>query len=82
MQAIASEAGYNNSPVAGGTYTVAALLPSPTFSLASGAYSTTQTVTISEAIAGTLIYFTTKGTAPTRHRCYYSGPITVSSSET
>jgi hypothetical protein len=82
VQAIASEAGYNNSPVAGGTYTVAALLPSPTFSLASGAYSTTQTVTISEAIAGTLIYFTTNGTAPNTSSVLYSGPITVSSSET
>jgi LysM repeat protein len=82
VQAIAAETGYNNSPVAGGTYTIAALLPTPVFSLASGTYSSTQSVTISDATAGTTIYYTTNGTTPTTSSTVYSAPITVSATET
>jgi LysM repeat protein len=80
--AIAAESGYNNSPVAGGPYTVAAPLPAPTFSPAGGTYSTTQTVTISDSTAGTTIYYTINGSTPTTASTLYSGPITVSATET
>ena len=82
VQAMAAEAGYNNSPVAGGTYTIAAQLPSPTFSLPAGTYSTSQSVAISDATAGTIIYYTTNGSTPTTSSTAYSGPITVSATET
>ena len=82
VQAIAAETGYNNSPVAGGTYTIAALLPAPTFSLAAGTYTSSQSVTIGDATAGTTIYYTTNGTAPTTSSRVYSGAITVSATET
>ena len=81
VRAIAAVAGYNNSPVAGGTYTIAALLPAPTFSPAGATYSTAQTVTISDATPGTIIYYTTNGTAPTTSSSTYNGPIKVSASE-
>jgi LysM repeat protein len=82
VQAMASEAGYNNSPVAGGTYTIAAQLPAPTFSLPAGTYSASQPVAISDATAGTIIYYTTNGSTPTTSSTVYSGPITVSATET
>jgi hypothetical protein len=52
-------------------------LATPTFSLASGQYSGTQTVTIA-APAGASIYYTTNGLLPTSASTPYTGPISVS----
>jgi RHS repeat-associated protein len=54
----------------------------PVFSLASGAYSTPQTVTITDATSGATIYYTTDGSTPTTSSTIYTGAITVSSNET
>jgi LysM repeat protein len=82
IQAIAVAAGYPNSPATMAAYTIAPVLPTPTFSVAAGTYTTTQTVSIMEATAGAAIYFTTNGTTPTTSSSVYSGPITVSANET
>jgi len=54
----------------------------PSFSLAAGTYISAQSVIISDSTPGATIYYTTNGTAPTPGSNVYSGPITVSASET
>lgn len=54
----------------------------PTFSPAPGTFTGTQTVTISDVSAGTTIFVTTNGSTPTTSSPVYSGPITVSASQT
>jgi hypothetical protein len=54
----------------------------PTFSPATGAYTSAQTVTISDTTPCAKVYYTTNGTAPTTSSTLYSTPITVSASET
>jgi N-acetylneuraminic acid mutarotase len=52
----------------------------PTFSLAGGSYSATQNVTLSDATAGSTIYFTTDGTTPTTSSMvasFVNNPITI-----
>jgi hypothetical protein len=82
LQAIAVASGYAISPAASGAYVIAPVLPTPTFSVAAGTYSTTQSIAISEATAGTTIYYTTNGSTPTTSSTKYSGPVSISSTET
>ena len=55
-------------------------LASPTFSIAAGSYTSSQTVSISGP-SGASIYYTTNGKPPTTGSTLYTGPITVTSSE-
>jgi hypothetical protein len=82
LQAIASSTSNANSAVASAKYTITAPAATPTFSVAAGTYSSAQSVTISDSTAGATIYYTTNGTTPTTSSAVYSGPISVSTSET
>ena len=82
LHAIAVETGFTNSAVATSVYVVIPLLPAPTFSVAAGTYNSTQSVTLSDIIPGTTIYYTTNGTAPTTSSTLYTGAISVSSTQT
>jgi Chitobiase/beta-hexosaminidase C-terminal domain len=81
INAIAVLSGWTNSPVASATYTIAPVLARPTFSPAGGTYTTPQTVTIDHQSVVS-VYYTTDGSMPTTSSMKYTGPITVSSSET
>jgi len=80
VEAIAEVTGESNSAVASATYTI--VVPSPTFNPPPGNYIGTQSVTISDALSGATIYYTTNGTNPTTSSTKYTAPISVSRSET
>jgi N-acetylneuraminic acid mutarotase len=83
LEAIAAATDYSTSAVATAAYTIN--LPqtaTPTFSPAAGTYISALSVAISSATTGATIYYTTNGTTPTASSTVYSGPITVSSTET
>jgi hypothetical protein len=81
LEAISECPGGGLSTVASATYT---LLPSsaPTFGTASGTYEKSVTVTMNEAVAGAMIYYTADGTTPTTASAVYSGPVTFSNTST
>jgi sugar lactone lactonase YvrE len=54
----------------------------PGFSLAAGTFTGTQALTISDTTANVTIYYTIDGSTPTKNSSVYSGPITISSTET
>jgi len=54
----------------------------PTFSLASGRYTTNQTISISDATSGAEIHYTTDGSTPTSSSTTYSAPISVTEGTT
>jgi hypothetical protein len=81
IQAYATETGYLQANTATVTFRInMPAAPAPVFSPPAGNYSGTQTVTISDSVPGSTIYYTTGGTIP--GATTYTGPITVSSSET
>lgn len=81
INAIAVATGYQNSKIA--TATLNAMVPAaPILSLASGTYTSAQQVTLSEATPGAVLYYSTNGSTSAANWLAYSGPITVSASET
>jgi hypothetical protein len=82
IEAIASGNGYSQSAVASAAYTITPPAATPTFSVTPGTYTSTQTVSISDSTPGVTIFYTTNSTTPTTSSSIYSGPITVSSTET
>jgi N-acetylneuraminic acid mutarotase len=82
VKAIALPVFGEQSPVSSATYTIAAAAATPVFSPVGGAYSAAQSVVLTDSTAGAKIYYTTDGSTPSTSSTLYSGPITVSSSET
>jgi N-acetylneuraminic acid mutarotase len=82
VQAMAAAPGYINSSVASATYTLLTAPPPPVFSLASGSYSSLQTLAISDANFAATIFYTTDGSQPSLKSTMYTAPISLSSSQT
>jgi Chitobiase/beta-hexosaminidase C-terminal domain len=64
------------------TLTLTYLVATPSISLATGTYTGTQNVTISDATPGSTIYYTTDGTVPTSSSSVYTAPISIAVSST
>ncbi len=82
LNALATAAGYLNSPVATAAYTIESQVAAPLISPASGTYVGAQTVTITDSTPGATIYYTTNGGVPTTSSAIYTGPFLVNSSGT
>src|SRR5439155_278913 len=75
LKAMAAASGMANSSVTSAAYTIRVV--APTFSPAGGTYTSTLSVSISDATPGATIYYTTDGSTPTTASSVYSGPILV-----
>ena len=82
VHAIAVAPGDLVSLTATARFTIGATALTPEISPAAGSYATAQTVYIVDFTQGATIFYTTNGTAPTAKSTLYSGPVTVSKSET
>ena len=80
--AFAAQTGFISSPMVSQRFTIAAPAAAPVLSLASGTYTSSQTVTITDATHGAAIYYTLDGTAPSTSSTPYSGAITIASTTT
>ena len=86
INAIAAATGFAPSAQASAQFTItlpaAVQTATPTFSPAAGTFSTAQSVTISDATAGAVIYYTTDGSVPTSASAKYGAAIAVSTTTT
>jgi trimeric autotransporter adhesin len=64
------------------TLALSSAVATPSISPATGDYTGAQQVTISDATAGSAIYYTTDGTAPTASSHAYTGPISIAVTST
>jgi hypothetical protein len=65
ITAIATLAGYNNSPIASAGYTISGLVGLPVIAVVGGVSPAPQTVSITSPTAGATICYTTDGSVPT-----------------
>jgi subtilase family serine protease len=82
VEALAVATGFTNSAVASAKYTIETPATTPVFSVAAGTYTAKQSVTITDATSGAVIYYTTNGTPPTTASTKYTGAISVAATET
>jgi hypothetical protein len=88
LQAIAYAAGFTDSPVTGGIYSILPAAAAPVFSPVAGTYANAQTVTITSPTSGASIAYTTDGSTPTEsggsitNGTLYGSPLSISATTT
>jgi hypothetical protein len=83
ITALATAPGFTTSPTSSAAYVIHTTLPvapTPIITPATGAYTSAQTVSISDP--GTTIFYTTNGIAPTTGSTQYTAPFIVSTTST
>jgi AraC-like DNA-binding protein len=79
LSAIAYEAGFSDSPVTSGVYTIVLPTAPPAISPSGGIFTSVQTVTITSSTSGASIRYTTDGSMPSEtNGTLYSGPLSIS----
>ena len=81
ITAYATATGLTDSGVAGAEYIINTQVAVPVVSITSGTYSSDPTLSITCATAGATIYYTTDGSVPTTSSTLYTGPISLSSTQ-
>ncbi len=82
INAIASASGYLISAQASATFTNVSQATAVVFSIPTGTYGSTQSLTLTDTTASAAIYYTTDGSTPTTASTLYTGAISVASTET
>jgi hypothetical protein len=82
ITAMATATGYLQGTPVSAVFSSTANAANPVFSLASGTYGGSQTLTITDGAAKASIYYTVDGTSPTTASTPYRGPIPVAVNET
>ena len=84
INAIATAPGYAQSAQLTAAYAIqqAQAAATPVASPVGGAYTGTQTVTLTDSTPGSVIHYTVDGTTPTAASSVYTSPITVSATQT
>ncbi len=82
INAIAVASGYTTSSTSSAAYTIESAAAAPTFSMAAGSYTGTQSVTMADSTPNAIIYYTTNGSTPTTSSTKYTGAVSVSATTT
>jgi hypothetical protein len=82
LSAIATATGFSNSGVQSATYVVGQGVATPVITPAGGTFNAATPVTITDATAGAIIYYTVDGSTPSASSTPYTGSISVATNET
>ena len=83
IRAIAYKTGQTESNVMNVTFTIGVKVATPTFSIVAGTYALSQSVVLATTTAGATIRYTTNGVNPSQtYGTVYTGPVTVSKTQT
>ena len=82
ISAYATASGYAQSSTSTASYTITSPAATPVITPTAGAYTSQQTISISDSTSGSSIYYTIDGTTPTTANTLYTGTFLATYAET